>query len=188
MPRIYADVMDHSMDWGEVDFLNGVAAVAVGANTAYFVAASYAIDTNKNALSYFDKLSRADLDELANYLGVTFTEETTKQALVRLVETTLSAKYITALTVASTAGTAMGGTNIAVTGEIGTEGNTLKYKVGVTAPTALFRDIAGSTWTTITDGADIAGLTAGQFITIVEVNAAGEVLAIGNDEIVVRTV
>lgn len=187
MPRIYADVESHTMDWGFVDFVNGVAAIATGEDYSYFTAAGYAVDTNKNALTIFDEMPRADLEAVADYLGVSYTSETTKQTIVRAIETTLSAKYITALTVTSTAGTAEGDTHLAITGEVsGT--NQLKYKChATTAPTILYMDEPGSTWTDFDDGDDITPAETDTKIAVVEVNSDGLVVAYGSATITFNT-
>ena len=186
MPRIYADVDNHSMDWGAVDFEQGVAAVASDADTSRWTAASYAVDTSKNSLTVFDTMEKADLQALLDYLGVSYLVADTKQTLVRKAETFASTALITALTVASTAGTEIGDSNIAVTGEVGTEGNTLAYKTGTAVETPLFRDIPVG-YTAFTDADDITPTEGHTKITVVELNAAGEVVALGNDDITTRT-
>jgi hypothetical protein len=98
------------MTWGEVDFTNGVAAVAVDADTDYFDAEGYAIDTSKHVLTLLDTLTITQLQQLCNYLGVSYTSETTKQALVRAIETSVSTKYIAEVVVTSGAGSLKAGT------------------------------------------------------------------------------
>ena len=124
MPRIYADVQEHTMDWGHVDFTEGVAAIPTTADTTYWTGASYAVDASKHALDVFDKMAKADLQELLTYLGVSFLAGDTKQALVRKAETFASTALITALTVASIAGTKSGDSKVTITGALGADGNT----------------------------------------------------------------
>ena len=106
MPRIYAPNEAHTADLG-VDFINGVAALASGTSTTPWTAAGYAADTSKNELSPFDKRTPAEIRELAAHLSLTIDQgedPDSKQTLVRAIETSLSAKYLATVTVASAAG------------------------------------------------------------------------------------
>lgn len=187
MPRLYADVQDHSMDWGAVDFTEGVAAISDAAATTYWTAASYAIDNSKDALDIFDKMKKADLQELLTYLGVSFVAGDTKQALVRKAETFASTALITALTITSVAGSDSGTSKVTVAGAIGTAGNTLAFKTGSAALTPLYKDVPGATYKTFVSAADIAptALTDTK-ITVVELNAAGEVLSLGSANLTLK--
>jgi len=182
MPRLYADNPEHNMSWGEVDFINGVAAVAAGADTSYFTAASYAVDASKNAVTLFDTLTVAQLKTLCDYLGVSYASDVTKQTIVRAIETSFSAKYLASVTVASTAGAAIGDSDIAITGE-----GTYKYKTAATtAPTLLYMDYPDSTWTTITTGTDITPASGHDKITVVKIDDDGYVIGLGSDDITVK--
>ena len=185
MPRIYADNENHNITMGAVDFISGVSAVAAGVDTSYFTANSYAIDNSKHMLTVLDGLTPAQLRALCAYLGVSIDQgddPDTKQALVRSLETSLSAKYIAAVTVASTAGTAVGDSDIAITGE-----GTYKYKTAqTTAPALLYMDVPDSTWASITSGDDITPTAGHDKITVVKLDASGYVIGLGSDDITVN--
>lgn len=186
MPRIYADVQEHTMDWGHVDFTEGVAAIPTTADTTYWTGASYAVDTSKHALDVFDKMAKADLQELLTYLGVSFLAGDTKQALVRKAETFASTALITALTVASIAGTKSGDSKVTITGALGADGNTLAFKTGKAVLTPLYKDIPVG-YTTFVSAADITPTAVTDTkITVVELNAAGEIVAIGSDDLTLQ--
>lgn len=188
MPRIYADVNSHTMDWGAVDFVNGVAAVPYGSNTAYWTAESYAIDANRDTVSVFDGLTQAQTEAACAAMGVSYTPGvSTKQAMVRAIETMISTAKITALTVASSAGTAIGDSNIDVTGSIGTEGNLLYYKTGTAALTPLYMDQVNTGWTVFVTNADITPAASHTKINVAETNAAGSILSFGSATITKRT-
>lgn len=178
MPRLYADVPTHNMNWGSaITLINGVGAIPADGDTEHWTRASYAIDSNKNRLSPFDVCTLTELRAIADYLKVAYTAETTKQALVRGIETALDA-FKTTLTVASVAGTASGASKITVTGMVGTAGNKLAYKTAqTTAPVVLYMDEPA--WTALTNGADIAPTAAHDKITVVELNSAGQVVSVG---------
>lgn len=92
-----------------------------------------------------------------------------------------------ALTVTSIAGTEVGDSNITVTEELG-EGNSFAYKTAkTTAPAILYMDEPGSTYTALTSGADITPAAADHDkITVVELNAAGQVVKVGTDDLTVK--
>lgn len=184
-PRIYADVESHDMDWGAIDFHEGVAAVASTVSTAYFTAEGYTVDTSKHARELIDDLTPAQLRILAAYLGVTIDQgedPDTKYALVRAIETSLSEKYIAAVVVSSDAApVTVGATVITITGA-----GTYKYKTAKdTAPTALYMDDVSS-WTTIVTGAELTPTATHNKITVARVNASGRVIGIGSDDITVK--
>lgn len=180
MPRIYAPNGNHNMAWGEVDFTNGVAAMMSGADTSYFQAEGYDVDNSKHVLTLLDALTITQLQQACDYLGVDRSAALTKQALVRALETSFSAKYIAAVTVASTAGATAGTSDIAITGE-----GTYKYKTGkTTAPVLLYMDFPDDTWGDIVSGDDIEpGAADHDKITVVKLNDDGYVIGIGNDDL-----
>ena len=179
MPRIYADVYEHNISGVGVDFINGVGLVPAGTDTSLWLADSYAIDTSKNRLTPFDTMTMAALSRIADYLKVTFDGNTTKQELVRLVETALDA-FKTTLTITSVAGTASGSSNITVVGAVGTAGNTLAFKSAqTTAPAILYMDEPGAAYTAFVSGADVAPGATHDKITVVELNSAGQVVSVG---------
>ncbi|NCB52465.1 MAG: hypothetical protein EOM54_11405 [Clostridia bacterium] len=187
MPRIYADVESHSMDWGAVAFTNGAAAVPYGSDTAYWTDKGYALDANKDVLTIWDTLTRGQLEEICDYYGISYTDETAKQAMVRAIESAVSTAKLTALTVTSSAGTAVGDSNIDVTGEIGTSGNKLYYKLGTAVLTPYYKDQINAGWTEFEDNDDITPGATDTKITVVETNAAGEILALGSATLTVKT-
>jgi hypothetical protein len=183
MPRIYAPNEQHNYTPGDVDFVNGAAAVAADADTSWFAAQGYAIDNSKHVLTLIDTLTSAQLRAMCAYLGITVDAgETpdTKQALVRAVETSVSAKYIAAVTVASTAGATLGTSDIAITGA-----GTYKYKTAATtAPALLYMDVPDDTWEDIETGDDIEPMASGHDkIGVVKLNAAGYVIGFGSDDL-----
>jgi len=188
MPRIYAPNEGHIMEWGAVDFINGVAAVAADVDTAFFedVHKGYIIDDSKHVLTIFDKATREQLEEVCDYIGVTYLPANTKNDLVRLIEGYISAANITALTVASVAGSESGDTKITVANDIGADGNILVYHVAIAAVAPLYKDVLPTTgWTTFTSGSDITAATD-KVITVCELNAAREVLSIGSNTVVAK--
>ena len=186
MPRIYAPKEDVNTLAGHVDFYNGAAAVDEDAAhaIAFFTAAGCDIDYSKHELTALDKLPRDVLDEISLYLGVALVPADGKYEVIRKIEGAISTKFITALTVTSTAhGTTVGNTVLAVTaGGVGTEANEYYYKAAAVAPAPLYGDKIDSTWTKMTS-ADATGvkLTTGQYVTIVEAKkATGFIFAAGN--------
>jgi hypothetical protein len=183
MPRIYSPNEEHIYTPGDVDFINGAAAVAAGTNTNWFNAQGYAIDNSKHALTLLDRLTSVELRELCAWLGVTVDQgedPDTKQALVRAVETSISAKYLAAVTVVSTAGATEGTSDIAITGA-----GTYKYKTAATtAPALLFKDVPDDTWLDIETGDDIEPMETGDDkITVIKLNAGGYVIGLGSDDL-----
>ena len=103
MPRIYAPKEDVNTLAGHVDFFNGAAAVDEDATNAiaFFTAAGCDIDYNKHELTALDKLPRDVLDEISLYLGVAPGAD--KYAVIRGIETSISTKYLGAITPTSAA-------------------------------------------------------------------------------------
>lgn len=181
MPRIYAENETHVCDQGYVDFVAGVAAMAAGSDTAYFAVAArnYIIDTTRHALELWDGMSVAQLDALYAYLGGTVVPTDTKYAKVRKIETSLSTKYIAALTVASAAATTDSGSTKMTITDPGTATYYFKSHA-TTSPSILYGDTPDSTWTLMVLVAgvmdDLAPTVAADTkYTVVRVNAAGTV-------------
>lgn len=190
MPRIYAQNESHAIDFAAVEFIAGVAALAVGASTDYFDVADrhYIVDGSRHQLQLWDRMSVSQLDELYTYLGGTPSSEDTKYAKVRKIETILSTKLIATLAVASEAGTAEGDTKITITDS----GDAMYFaKTGVTtAPALLYGDVPDDTWTELTLEAGVTQFTPGAAnhdkLGTVRVNDAGAVDAIASDTLVVN--
>lgn len=92
------------------------------------------------------------------------------------------------ITVASTAGTAVGDSNIAVSGySLGT-GEKYVYKTGkTTAPAVTYGQKLGSTWTEITTPHDITPTATHDKVTVAAVDANGRAQAAGTDDLTVKT-
>lgn len=92
------------------------------------------------------------------------------------------------ITVASTAGTAVGDSNIAVSGySLGT-GEKYVYKTGkTTAPAVTYGQKLGGTWTEITPPHDITPTATHDKITVAAVDANGRAQAAGTDDLTVKT-
>ncbi len=183
MPRIYAPNEEHNYTPGDVDFVNGAAAVVADADTDWFDDQGYSIDSSKHELTLLDTLTPAQLRELCAWLGITIDQgedPDTKQVLVRAIETSLSAKYLAAVTVASTAGATEGTSDIAITGA-----GTYKYKTGATtAPALLYKDVPDDTWLDIETGDDIEPMTSGDDkVTVVKLDTDGYVIGLGSDDL-----
>ncbi len=186
MPRIFAPNEEHIIEWGHVDFINGVAAVPTTEDIAFFedVHKGYVIDNSKHVRTLLDDMTPAQLRQLCGYLGMTIDQgedPDTKYALTRAIEGEISTKYIAAVTVASEAGTTAGKTKITITGA-----GTYKYKTAKdTAPAPLYMDDV-SDWTTIATGAEFVPTETHNKITVVKVNANGYVIGLGSDDITVN--
>lgn len=193
MPRIYAENEAHEIDWAHLSFVAGVAAVASGADVDYFnvAARGYTVDPSKNALEVWDALTVAQLDALYAWLGGTVDADDTKYEKVRKIETSLSAKYIGELTVASAAATSGSGkTKITVT----TPGTATYYfkSAASTSPDILYGDVPGTGWQALTLADGVAdevvpnAVTDTKF-TVVRVTAAGTVDAIDKDTLTLKS-
>ena len=190
MPRIYAPKEDVSTLAGHVDFFNGAAAVDEDAThaIAFFTAAGCDIDYNKHELTALDKLPRDVLDDVSVYLGVALTPGDGKYDVVRDIETSISTKYIGAITLTSAAhATEVGQTTVTITGAAG-DGNAYYYKTAKdTAPAPLYGDKADSTWTVCTSPFSFKPTATHNKITVVKaVVATGFILARGSDDITTK--
>lgn len=188
MPRIYSPIQDHNLNWPAIPFIEGVAAVPQGAAVAHLVADGYTLDNSKHALTVYDKLTKTQIREILDYQGISYIAGDSKQVLIRKIETAASTAKLVALTVTSVAGTESGDSLVTVTaGAIGTAGNTMAFKTGPDAVAPLYRDVPGTTYTAFVSGTDITPDTVGDdTIMVVELNAAGEVLAYGTKALVVK--
>jgi hypothetical protein len=190
MPRLYAPNLNHNITCGDVDFVNGVAAVAAdtAAETlAYFTGKSYTQDNSKHTLTILDALTLPECQRVAEIFGVDLTDITTKQATVRAIETAISAAKLDALTVASSAGTATGDTNIDVTsagsGQLYYKKYTNDTLAAAGAP--LYRDAVPSGWTAFATNADITAAT-GTGIGVIEANTDGLVVGFGHSAVTAK--
>ena len=94
-----------------------------------------------------------------------------------------------ALTVSSSAGTAVGGTAVTVSGYTLPSKGQYLYKTGNTAPSITFNAIPDSSWTVWDGTSEIAlGTVAnGKKITVIMINRDGRAIASGNTTIAVKT-
>ena len=190
MPRIYAPNQAHTIDWAQVPFVLGVAAVAAGEDTTFFSDAGYTIDASKHAREVWDGLTVAQIDELIAYFGGTPSAEDSKYTKVRALETLFSAKFIAALTVASAAATTdAGSTKITITSP-GTATYYLKT-AETTSPDILYGDVPGTGWqelTLVTGVADdvVPNGASDDKFTVVRVTAGGTVDAIAKGNLTLK--
>jgi hypothetical protein len=87
------------------------------------------------------------------------------------------------ITVASTAGTGAGKTDVALSGYTPAAGESYAYKIGAAAPAAWLGMQIDNTWTKATFPLDELTATTGQYITVVSVDSTGAVVAAGSDDI-----
>jgi hypothetical protein len=188
MPRYFGNET-YNGDQGAVKWYNGACAVAEDDTAAIaFLDAIHGIkkDTNKHELTALDKLPRDVLDEISLYLGVALTLNDSKYDVVRDIETSISTKYLGAITPTSAAhATEQGQTTVTMAAVAG-QGNTLYYKTGVTAPAPLYGDKVDSTWTEFTSPVSFKPTATHLHITTVEaVTATGFILKSGTDNLTV---
>lgn len=183
MPRIFAPNEAYNSTQGYVDFINGAAAVPATATEAiaFFTAKGLDVDVSKHALTVLDTLTRAQLNAIATYFGITLDPADGKLEVIRDIEAFVSTAKLTALTVTSVAGTAQGDTKITVAGE---GAGQLVYKVTTDALTPLYKDYAGD-WTEFTDGDDITAAT-GKKINVAEINADGYIVGFGSQTVTAK--
>lgn len=191
MPRYFGNE-NYNGDQGVVKWYNGACAVDEDDTAAIaFLDAITGIDKdeNKHELTALDKLPRDVLDDVASYLGVTLTPGEDKYDVVRNIETSISTKYIGAITATSAAhASEVGQTTVTITGAAGA-GNAYYYKTAKdTAPAPLYGDKVDSTWTACTTSPFSFTPTATHNkITVVKAVVATKfILASGSDDITTK--
>lgn len=90
------------------------------------------------------------------------------------------------ITVASTAGTGAGKTDVALSGYTPAAGESYAYKIAAAAPAAWLGMQIDNTWTKATFPLDELTATTGQYITVVSVDSTGAVVAAGSDDITAK--
>ena len=125
---------------------------------------------------------RAQIESLV-MSGIQFLVEYADGVVIGQIDSTPS---LGTITVASTAGTASGDTNIAVSGYSPSTGETYVYKTGTTAPTVTYGQKLGSTWTTIVPPHDITPTATHTKITVASVDANGRAQASGSADITAK--
>jgi len=99
-----------------------------------------------------------------------------------------TSQTLAALTVTSTAGTASGDSNIAVSGYTLGTGESYKYKTAeTTAPTVSYGDTIGDGWTALTSGSDITPTSGHTKIAVVAVNSSNKAIAYGSATLTVNS-
>ena len=127
---------------------------------------------------------RAQIESLV-MSGIQFLVEYASGVVLGQVDATPS---LGSITVASTAGTAVGDSNIAVSGYTPGTGETYKYKTAKdNAPTVTYGQKLGTGWTSITPPHDITPTATHNKITVASVDANGRAQAAGTDDITVKT-
>lgn len=91
------------------------------------------------------------------------------------------------VTVTSTAGTASGDSNIALSGYTLGTGEKWVYKTGATAPAVTYGQKLGSTWTELDSGDDITPTDTHTKITVAAVDSSGRAQAAGSATLTVNT-
>lgn len=127
---------------------------------------------------------RAQVERIA-ISGIQYLVEYAAGVVVGQVDSTPT---LGSITVTSTAGTASGDSNIAVSGYTPGSGEKYVYKTGATtAPTVTYGQKLGSGWTEITPPHDITPAATATKITVASVDAQGRAQAAGSDDITKNT-
>ena len=100
------------------------------------------------------------------------------------VVTIQDAPTLKTLTVTPAEGSVVGTTQATLSGEVGTAGNVLKYKLGAAAIDVEYGENVRN-WPVFAESTDIAA-TAGQYITVVEADQWFKAVAAGNAAVVVN--
>lgn len=92
MPRIYSPNENYNGISAGVEFINGVGAVETSNTNAinWLLSKGYSKDDTKHELSQWDKLTKGELIGIASTMTID-TENKTKQELVSLIESKVSA-------------------------------------------------------------------------------------------------
>lgn len=134
--------------------------------------------------SGYQNEERAQIESLI-MSGIQFLVEYVDGVVVGQIDSTPT---LGSVTVTSTAGTAVGDSNIAMSGYTLGTGEKYVYKTGVsTAPSVAYGQKLGSTWTEIDSGDDITPAENHTKITVAAVDANGRAQAAGNTTITVKT-
>ena len=149
-----------------------------------------AFDLTADATGYigissgYAEKKRAQVESLV-MSGIQFLVEYATGVVLGQIDSTPS---LGSITVASTAGTAVGDSNIAVSGYSPATGETYVYKTAVsTAPAVTYGQKLGSGWTAIVPPHDITPTANHTKITVAAIDANGRAQAAGNDDLTVKT-
>ena len=133
--------------------------------------------------SGYQNEERAQIESLI-MSGIQFLVEYVDGVVIGQIDSTPT---LGSITVASTAGTADGDSNIAVSGYSPATGESYKYKTAKdNAPTVTYGQKIGSGWTNITPPADITPAATHNKITVVSVDANGRAQAAGSTTLTVK--
>ncbi len=128
--------------------------------------------------------NRAQIEKLVMY-AITFLVEFPAGVVVGMIDATPT---LGSVTVASTEGTAVGDSNIAMSGYTLGSGEKWMYKTAkTTAPAVTYGQKLGTGWTQITSGTDITPTATHDKITVAAVDANGRAQAAGSATITVKT-
>lgn len=134
--------------------------------------------------SGYTEKKRAQVESLV-MSGIQFMVEYADGVVLGQVDSTPT---LGSVTVASTAGTAVGDSNIAMSGYTLGTGEKWVYKTGASAaPTVTYGQKLGSTWTELDSGDDITPAENHTKITVAAVDANGRAQAAGNATLTVKT-
>ena len=100
------------------------------------------------------------------------------------VTTVADSPVLATITVTPSAGSEVGTTMATISGQVGTEGNVLKYKVGAAAVPVEYGENVRN-WPVFTQSADIPA-TAGQVLTVVEADQWYMAVAVGSNTVTVN--
>lgn len=126
---------------------------------------------------------RAQVESLV-FSGIQFLVEYASGVVFGQIDSTPT---LGSITVASTAGTANGDSNIAVSGYTQEAGEKYVYKTAVsTAPSVTYGQKLGSTWTDIVPPHDITPTATHTKITVASVDANGRAQAAGNTTLTIK--
>ena len=130
---------------------------------------------------YLDRLPASPESGVQSALeGLGFKFYSTSPAVVRPA---FNKNTLSTITVASTAGSGAGKTDVALSGYTPGAGERYAYKIAAAAPAAWLGMIIDNTWTVATFPLDELAATTGQYITVVSVDSTGAVVAAGSDDI-----
>lgn len=133
--------------------------------------------------SGYQNEERAQIESLI-MSGIQFLVEYADGVVIGQIDSTPT---LGSITVASTAGTADGDSNIAVSGYSPATGESYKYKTAKdNAPTVTYGQKIGSGWTAITPPTDITPAATHNKITVVSVDANGRAQAAGSATLTVK--
>ena len=140
-------------------------------------------ETGFIGIHHFQTSERAQKETLV-MSGIQFLVEYADGVVVGQIDSTPTLQSVT---VTSTAGTAVGDSNIALSNyNLGT-GESWVYKTGTTAPSVTYGQKLGSTWTEIDSGDIITPTATHTKITVAAVDAQGRAQAAGNATLTVKS-